>query len=285
METPCLPRPDSARISIPEDNEVEVEEPISDEELEEANKASTTKKFITGDTSASLSCEVISHFNTICEMSLTMEEEISKRAVELCKTPKGSSGKTLVLDMDDTLIHTLIPIFNYSKIKFNYNNPKTVMYKDEGTLTLYTAKVIIRPYALELLKELSKLYEIVIFTAVEKCYADAILDLLDPEKKYISYRIYRENCIIKERGASKDLRIFKNRDLDKMIIVDNTISCFADHLSNGIHVPTYYGQKEDNSLEKVLNLLKEIASCSNVQRALDERVGLRELYNQFVKSN
>jgi len=285
IKIPCLPRPDSVRIPIPEDNESEVEEPISDDELKDADELSTTKEVITGRTSVSLSYEIIVHFNTMRNMPLTLKEEVYARTVELCNQPKGSSGKTLILDMDDTLIHTLISSLNYSKIRLDHKNAKIIMYKDEDKLTLYSAKVIIRPYALELLKELSKIYEIVIFTAAEKCYASAILDLLDPNKKYISYRIYRENCIIKKRAVSKDLRIFKNRDLNNIVIVDNTISCFADHLSNGIHVPTYYGQENDDSLEKVLNLLKEIANCSSIPKALDERVGLKRLYNHFIKSN
>eukprot|EP00826_Nyctotherus_ovalis_P057427 TRINITY_DN7846_c0_g1_i20.p1 TRINITY_DN7846_c0_g1~~TRINITY_DN7846_c0_g1_i20.p1 ORF type:complete len:187 (+),score=24.91 TRINITY_DN7846_c0_g1_i20:92-652(+) len=185
--------------------------------------------------------------------------------------------------MDDTLIHTLVPMFNYSKINVDYENAKTVVYEDSASSTLFSVQVIIRPYAIQLLQELSIIYEIVIFTAAEKCYADGILDLLDPENKYISHRIYRENCIIKNRHIAKDLRIFKNRDINNIVIVDNMITCFAEHLSNGIHVPSYFGEEHDNFLEKVLKLLKEIADCRSIPEALDERVGLRRLYNEFIK--
>ena len=43
------------------------------------------------------------------------------------------------------------------------------------------------------MKSLYLLYEIVIFTASVKDYADTILNQLDPEKKFISYRLYREH--------------------------------------------------------------------------------------------
>ena len=47
-----------------------------------------------------------------------------------------------------------------------------------------------RPFAEQFLIDMSKLYEIVIFTAAVKEYADWILDLIDPQR-VISYRLYR----------------------------------------------------------------------------------------------
>ncbi len=61
---------------------------------------------------------------------------------------------------------------------------------------------LVRPYAEDFIKEMSIYYEIVIFTAATKEYADWILDLMD-NKKVISYRLYRQhtvahnNCFLK----------------------------------------------------------------------------------------
>ena len=70
---------------------------------------------------------------------------------------------TLVLDLDETLVH-----FEASERKFK-----------------------IRPFCISFLKTLSKLFEIVIFTAASQDYADWILDVLDPSKEYIQHRLYR----------------------------------------------------------------------------------------------
>jgi RNA polymerase II subunit A small phosphatase-like protein len=43
--------------------------------------------------------------------------------------------------------------------------------------------------------EMSKYYEIVVFTAGQKKYADTILNKIDP-KGWISHRLYREHCIV-----------------------------------------------------------------------------------------
>ena len=53
------------------------------------------------------------------------------------------------------------------------------------------AGVNIRPYAKEILKNLHKEFEIIIFTASQSCYADEVLNLLDPQKEYIAHRLYR----------------------------------------------------------------------------------------------
>eukprot|EP00826_Nyctotherus_ovalis_P028119 TRINITY_DN2214_c0_g2_i7.p1 TRINITY_DN2214_c0_g2~~TRINITY_DN2214_c0_g2_i7.p1 ORF type:complete len:358 (+),score=43.55 TRINITY_DN2214_c0_g2_i7:99-1172(+) len=287
-EAPSLPRPRSVRIPLPEGNTAECEDSLTDDECDMVNETSTSPKFITTVQThlrAKLTAEVAFHLATIRAMPAITLEDVALRSVELSAQPRGSSGKTLVLDMDDTLAHTLIPMFNYSKVNLDLRNARTVMYRDDEDASLHSIKIVIRPYAVKLLQELSKVYEIIIFTAAEKCYADAILDVLDPEKKFISKRIYRENCIIKDKYTTKDLRVLENRNLKNVVIVDNTISCFAEQLSNGIHVPSYFGARDDNSLEKVLSLLKEIASCETVAEELDKRVGLKSLYDGFIKNN
>jgi CTD small phosphatase-like protein 2 len=70
---------------------------------------------------------------------------------------------TLVLDLDETLVH-----FDQNRRIFK-----------------------VRPLCIQFLEDLSKLYEIVIFTAAHETYANFILDRLDPEKKFIQHRLFR----------------------------------------------------------------------------------------------
>ena len=51
------------------------------------------------------------------------------------------------------------------------------------------------------------------FTASHRCYADKVLDYLDPDGSLIHHRLYRENCIFTNGVYVKDLRILKNRKL------------------------------------------------------------------------
>lgn len=65
-----------------------------------------------------------------------------------------------------------------------------------------------------------------VFTASDKQYADAVLDYLDPTKKLIQARFYRDSCFKSEGIYVKDLRIFR-KNLKDVAIVDNNIFAFA----------------------------------------------------------
>jgi CTD small phosphatase-like protein 2 len=54
-----------------------------------------------------------------------------------------------------------------------------------------SAGVNIRPHAREILESLAKSFEVVVFTASHSCYANVVLDHLDPGKKLISHRLFR----------------------------------------------------------------------------------------------
>ena len=114
--------------------------------------------------------------------------------------------------------------------------------------------VNIRPYALTFLRKMAEIFEIVIFTASVKSYADAILDEIDPEGTLITHRLYRQHChCLNENLYVKDLRIL-NRDLAKVVLVDNAAYSYSFQLENGIPIlPFYEGSDfELPKLEKYL---------------------------------
>jgi len=65
------------------------------------------------------------------------------------------------------------------------------------------------------------MFELVIFTASQRIYAEQLIDRLDPDGKYISRRIYRESCLFSDGCYTKDLTIL-GVDLAKVAIIDNT---------------------------------------------------------------
>lgn len=84
----------------------------------------------------------------------------------------------------------------------------------------------VRPWAREFLKEAARQFEVVVFTAADRNYADKAVDLLDPERKLVSHRLYRNSCMSFSPLLVKDLNIL-GRDLSKTLIVDNNPSSFA----------------------------------------------------------
>jgi CTD small phosphatase-like protein 2 len=64
---------------------------------------------------------------------------------------------------------------------------------------------------------MSEEYEIIIFTASHSCYANVVLNILDPKNEFITYRLFREHCVQTKEGIYiKDLRIIANRDLENI---------------------------------------------------------------------
>ena len=103
------------------------------------------------------------------------------------------------------------------------------------------------------------MYEIIVFTASHSCYANVVLDYIDPNNKLISHRLFRENCIQTEEGVFiKDLRVLSNRSLHEMIIVDNAAYSFGFQLDNGLPIIPYYDNKSDTELKHLYHYLKAI---------------------------
>ena len=90
------------------------------------------------------------------------------------------------------------------------------------------AGINIRPKALECLQAVSENFQVGVFTASHRNYADAVLDVLDPEGRLIDFRMYREHCVETEDGVYiKDLRVIGNRDLKDVVLVDNAAYSFG----------------------------------------------------------
>ena len=118
---------------------------------------------------------------------------------------------------------------------------------------------------------MNKYYEIVIFTAAVKEYADNILNSID-EKKRISHRLYRQHTRIEDYVSIKDLAMI-GRQLDKSIIIDNIASNFKMQPRNGIAISTWTGEPEDISLLNLIPVLRKLA----IDGVNDVRDGLQKL--------
>lgn len=120
---------------------------------------------------------------------------------------------TLVLDMDETLIHFLYQNKTNNNI-FNFN---MMEQNDLSKVGMF----LLRPYAKYFIEKLKDLYEIIIFTNGTKIYCDKIIDLIDPKRENIKYRLYRSHSINKDNDIYlKDLSLL-GRDLSKIIIIDD----------------------------------------------------------------
>lgn len=166
---------------------------------------------------------------------------------------KNSLKKTLVLDLDETLVHSTL-----EKIEdFDMQVKVTI---DGSDLDIY---VLIRPGTYELLESLSDHYEIVIFTASLKAYADPVIDFID-RSKVVSGRLYRSDCLNYNGNYIKNLSLL-GRDLKKVVIVDNSPISYAFHPHNAIPISSWFNDFNDNKLMDLVGILKVLSNADNVQ--------------------
>lgn len=135
-----------------------------------------------------------------------------------------------------------------------------------------------------MLEKLSKIYEIIIFTASQKSYADEILNYMDSKSKNIHHRLYRNNCV---RCSSsiyiKDLRVI-DRELKNMIIVDNSPYAFASQLDNGYPITPFYDCKEDEEIKYLTEYLTKIQGLDDLRVENRKKFKLNELtYSSIAK--
>ena len=146
----------------------------------------------------------------------------------------GDKKYTLVLDLDETLIS-----FRIGK-------------NGSGIIKM-------RPGLFNFLKKVKTKYELVVFTAGTKEYAEPIIDIIEKKEKFFVKRLYRQHTFYKDNIYIKDL-IKLGRDLSKIIIVDNMPQNFCLQKENGILISNYFGQDNgDNTLYLLADILLKIA--------------------------
>ena len=109
----------------------------------------------------------------------------------------------------------------------------------------------------EFLERLKDLYEIVIFTASQQPYADALLDILDPEGVLFHHRLFRTSCTFTQGYYAKNLGRL-GRPIEQTVIVDNSPQSFLLHVENGIPITSWFGDVDDTELLKLRAFLQEM---------------------------
>mmetsp|Transcript_4143 Transcript_4143/g.7929 ORF Transcript_4143/g.7929 Transcript_4143/m.7929 type:complete len:402 (-) Transcript_4143:2353-3558(-) len=182
----------------------------------------------------------------------------------LPREDKCYGKKCLVLDLDETLVHSsfravpgadfVIPVQIEDVVHFVY--------------------VVKRPGVDNFLVEMAKYYEIIVYTASLDKYADPLLDLLDPAKT-IRTRLFRESCVYYEGRYVKDLSLL-NRDLSQTIIIDNSPASYIFHPENAIDCSSFIDDPLDRELHHIGSFLKGVKNVSDVR-------GIMRMWRQWPR--
>lgn len=144
--------------------------------------------------------------------------------------------------------------------------PPTLVLDLEGTLCTsvwdhkYGWRHVKRPGVEKFLKEMARYYELVVFSPNIGGIADPIITALDKDGVVI-HRLYREATKFVNGAHVKDLSAL-NRDLRKVIVLDDDARAFQLQPNNAIHVPPFKDPRDkgDSVLEDLTPFLQAIVN-------------------------
>jgi CTD small phosphatase-like protein 2 len=76
----------------------------------------------------------------------------------------------------------------------------------------------------------------------------------------------------------KDLRVFKNRDLKDMIIVDNAVFSFGAQLANGVPITPFKDDREDKEFIYLMNYLDKLKEYEDMREFNREAFKMEQVY-------
>jgi Dullard-like phosphatase family protein len=203
----------------------------------------------------------LEHNNQILQLQQKDKEKDKK--LDLHKNvspPSNLKRKTLILDLDETLVHSTIKTVTHHHITVD-------VVIDGLTCTFYVIK---RPHVDLFLKKVAEWFDVVIFTASMQQYADPLIDQLDTSR-LVKGRLFRESCLPKDGNFIKDLTVI-GQDLTSTIIVDNSPIAYSNNKENALPIENWMGDNpSDDALLNLLPFLNALRFTSDVRSILSLR--------------
>lgn len=169
----------------------------------------------------------------------------------------------LVLDMDETLLHASRTADDEEALRFTL----------QGTgLDVF---VKFRPHLGTFLSECALRFEVVVFTASVREYANVLLDHIDPHGEHVHHRLFREHCTYVGGKYVKDLSLL-GRPLHRIAIVDNSPDAYSMHPGNAIPVTSWFDKSDDTELLGLLPSLRMLSTLDSVYDHLAALKGYRQ---------
>lgn len=175
----------------------------------------------------------------------------------------GRSNKILILDLDETLIHTT-----------NHNSSASSDRRYVLDLSEDRMSGTMRPYVKEFLQfAKDNFHEVVIWTAATKDYADAVVDLLFDSDSRPLLVLSREDCrydpaVYGGSYTKPTHRLAHQQGWDPKLVLmlDDRPYTFAHNPQNGLLIRSYQGENDDNELVKAMAWMASPAfhRCDNV---------------------
>ncbi|XP_034550049.1 carboxy-terminal domain RNA polymerase II polypeptide A small phosphatase 1-like [Notolabrus celidotus] len=178
----------------------------------------------------------------------------------LPRMKSNDAGKIcVVIDLDETLVHSSFKPVN--------NADFIIPVEIDGTV--HQVYVLKRPHVDEFLKRMGEMFECVLFTASLSKYADPVSDLLDKWGAFRS-RLFRESCVFHKGNYVKDLSRL-GRDLNKVIIIDNSPASYIFHPDNAVPVASWFDDMSDTELLDLIPFFERLSKVDDIYDFLQQQ--------------
>ncbi|CAF0778024.1 unnamed protein product [Rotaria sordida] len=174
--------------------------------------------------------------------------------------------KILVLDLDETLIHS----HHDGQMRVDIGKPiGSPDYIIRVEIEKHPVRFFVykRPHVDYFLETVSKWYELVIFTASIEIYGAAVSDKLDNNRNILLRRFFRQHCTLEFNAYSKDLSVVNN-DLSRIFILDNSPFAYRSYPLNAIPIKSWFFDPTDTCLLSLLPFLDALRFCHDVRSVL-----------------
>ena len=191
---------------------------------------------------------------------------------------KTSNKKTLVLDLDETLVHSVGGLENGEGGEPQHD---FIIQIPQSNNSSHDVHVMVRPHVEEFLQRMSKRFELVIFTASISKYANPLLNIVD-KMGYVPFRLFREHCTLINTAFVKDLNLL-GRDAKDIIILDNNPTAYSLNHYNGFPIKSWFDDKNDDELLKICPILEFLSYVPDVREYIKKIVVQNKVQFDMVK--
>lgn len=175
--------------------------------------------------------------------------------------------KTLVLDMDETLIQSQIIYHGRKRRSRKTTTPVGYDYSfyiPENNATVFVYK---RPYVDFFLDRVAQWYNIIVYTAAREIYASKVLDYLDAGRNILNRRFYRPDCI-DIWGLHAKFVSMCDEDLTNVLLLDDSHMENSFNAGNTLHINPYHRGSKDSELLCMLPVLDALRFTKDVRSIL-----------------
>ncbi|OWK49731.1 CTD nuclear envelope phosphatase 1, partial [Lonchura striata] len=120
-----------------------------------------------------------------------------------------------------TVRYDVLPLSPISRNRLNQVKRKILVLDLDETLIHSHHDGVLRP-------TVSQWYELVVFTASMEIYGCAVADKLDNNRSILNRRYYRQHCTLELGSYIKDLSVVHS-DLSSIVILDNSPGAYRSH--------------------------------------------------------